>query len=130
MLGKIAVLGADLLDLIEDQATWSQATFGTDKERGPIGALRHLAKEAGEAEEAWAELATVYVGQPGSEIPFDAKESIREELADCLLLLLDASRRSGVKPLDLIDAAHAKMRVNKTRKWATPTSDQPVEHVA
>src|SRR5688500_7375797 len=55
-----------------DQAEWSQATFGSDDERGPIGALKHLAKEAVEAQAA-----------PDDE----------EEYADCLLLILDAARR-------------------------------------
>jgi hypothetical protein len=30
------------------QAEWSQATFGPDNERGPIGPLKHLAKEVAE----------------------------------------------------------------------------------
>ena len=51
------------------------------------------------------------------------------ELADCLILLLDASRRAGVKPLPLIKAAQAKMKVNKARAWPKPVSDEPVEHV-
>jgi NTP pyrophosphatase (non-canonical NTP hydrolase) len=98
-------------DLIRDQADWSQATFGSDSERGPMGALKHLEKEARECQEA--------VGTP----------ELREELADCLLLLLDASRRAGIKPTQLIEAAQAKMVKNKQRTWSKPTSDEPVEHV-
>ena len=98
-------------DLIRDQADWSQATFGSDSERGPMGALKHLEKEARECQEA--------VGTP----------ELREELADCLLLLLDASRRAGIKPTQLVEAAQAKMVKNKERTWPKPTSDEPVEHV-
>lgn len=99
------------LDLVVDQSKWSQETFGTDEERGPMGALKHLEKEARECQEA--------VGT----------EHLREELADCLLLLLDASRRAGIKARQLVDAAQAKMEKNKARTWPKPTSDEPVEHV-
>ncbi len=84
-------------DLVRDQSEWSQATFGSDSERGPMGALKHLEKEARECQEA--------VGTP----------ELREELADCLLLLLDASRRAGIKPMQLVEAAQAKMVKNKQR---------------
>ncbi len=100
-------LGAELWSLANDQAKWSQATFGTDAERGPIGALRHLEKEAREA----------------AENPTD-----RSEYADCLLLILDASRRAGMTTLELIKEAQRKMEINKARTWAKPTSDDPVEH--
>ena len=95
-------------DLVADQAEWSQATFGTDAERGPVGALKHLAKEALEAAE-----------HPGD--PF--------EYADCFLLILDAARRQGIKPMELIIAAKEKMKINKERSWPKPTCDEPVEHI-
>lgn len=100
-----------LADLIDDQAEWSQKTFGTDTERGPIGALKHLAKEAEECIEA--------VGTP----------EYATELADCFLLLLDAGRRGGVPLSRILTAAQAKMIENKARVWPKPTSDEPVEHV-
>lgn len=102
------------IDLITDQAKWSQETFGSDDERGPTGALRHLAKEAAEAESA--------VGGD--------QAKLLEELADCFLLLLDAMRRSKFKLWDLLRASHAKMAVNKSRRWPKPVDAvTPVEHV-
>ena len=101
----------DLSDLVEDQSKWSQATFGTDQERGPVGALKHLEKEAKEACEA--------VGTA----------TALEELGDCFLLLLDATRRSGFKLCHLVEAATIKMEINKTRTWPKPKDDTPVEHV-
>lgn len=95
-------------DLVSDQAEWSQRTFGTDQDRGPIGALKHLALEAVEAQ-----------SDPASV----------EEYADCFLLILDAARRAGIKPMQLVEAAQAKMVKNKARQWPKPTSDEPVEHV-
>lgn len=108
-------LGQALDDLAKDQAEWSQKTFGNDEDRGPVGALRHLEKEAVEAVEVCS-----------SNSPH---EEVEEELADCLLLLLDAARRAGVGPMALIKAGQRKMKVNKCRTWPTPQDDTPVEHV-
>lgn len=101
-----------LSDLVVDQSKWSQETFGSDQERGPVGALKHLEKEAREAYEA-----AQNAGNLG------------EELADCFLLLLDAMRRSGLKLEGLVDLAKQKMVRNKLRKWPKPTDKfTPVEH--
>lgn len=107
-------VGESMFDLARDQAEWSQATFGSDANRGPVGALKHLEREAREA-----------IAAVGGHDPL----AVREELADCFLLILDASRRSGLKPLDLIRAAQAKMVKNRSRAWPTPTIDEPVEHI-
>jgi len=90
-----------LEDLILDQSQWSQATFGEDSVRGPMGALKHLEKEAAEAQRA------LDIGP----------DNTLEEMADCFLLLLDANRRAGFKIGDLIEAAKVKMVVNKQRTW-------------
>ena len=102
------VFNVELPALWSRQAEWSQATFGTDQERGPIGALKHLAREAGEA---------------------IAKPDDAEEYADCLLLVLDASRRAGLTLDHLVRAAVVKQQANMLRKWPTALSDEPVEHV-
>lgn len=100
-------------DLMLEQGEWSQKTFGTDAERGPVGALKHLSKEALEA------------AQDPTNIT---------EYADCLILLMDAIRRAGhnregFKWMDVLRAAKEKMKVNKARNWPAPTaSDEPVEH--
>jgi hypothetical protein len=97
-------------DLIFEQSKWSQETFGTDAERGPIGPLKHLAKEASEAQAN----------------PKDIKEH-----ADILILWLDASRRAGFKPMQVVEAALEKMKENKARKWPPKGSmpDEAVEHI-
>lgn len=98
------------MELFRDQSKWSQETFGSDSERGPLGAIRHLAKEAVECEKA--------VGTP----------HLQEELADVLILFLDASRRAGYRPLEIVVSAIAKMEKNKQRTWPKPVDDMPVEH--
>lgn len=104
-------LGEELDALWQDHAAWSASTFGP---AGPEGALKHLAKEA---TEALAEAAS------------GTHAALTVELADCLLLLLDASRRAGLDPLALVRAAAAKMVVNKARKWPSPVPGQPCEHI-
>jgi len=104
-------------DLVAEQSEWSQSTFGSDQKRSCLGALKHLEKEAKEAQEAFVL----------SEA--NGKADLHEEIADCFLLILDASRRSGLIPMDLVRLAQRKMAINKTRTWPTPVDDQPVEHV-
>lgn len=115
--GKTIDLGEALEDLADDQSEWSQATFGTDAERGPIGAIKHLRLETDEAIES-----------------LRANEHRRnndtdEEFADMMLLLLDAARRYGLTPMELLRVSHRKLQVNKSRKWPKPTdAETPVEH--
>lgn len=89
-------MGVKLWELADDQSQWSQATFGTDSECGPVGPLNHLRNECDEA---------------------IAKPTDLAEYADLLILLLDASRRAGFSPLQVIEAAQEKMIINKDRKW-------------
>ncbi len=122
-------IGNALCELAEDQSEWSQRTFGTDSERGPVGAICHLEKEAREAWDVAMSLraAVVNPGEQGN-IPA-ARDALATELADCFLLVLDAARRGGINPLNLLEAAKAKMEINKRRTWPKPETDKPVEHV-
>lgn len=104
---RICDRGARLTALIADQSEWSQATFGRDTERGPVGALKHLALEAKEAET-------------------DPTNIV--EYADCFLLILDATRRAGFSFDELLDAAATKMVVNKLREWPKTVGDVPTMH--
>lgn len=99
-----------LRSLWSSQAEWSQRKFGSDDVRGPIGALKHLQKEADEA----------------MKIPHDPVE-----FSDCLLLVFDSSRRAGMSFDKLIRTACEKHEINKTRNYPKPdpATDDPVEHV-
>ena len=104
-----------------EQAEWSRATFGSDTERGPLGPLKHLEKEAREAQKEIV---------PRSEYCQEYyKDNLKIELADCLFLTLDAARRAGMTLDELLDTAFQKLEINKQRKWSKPTSDEPVEHI-
>lgn len=89
-------------------AEWSTATFGTPTERGPVGPLKHLAKEVEEA------IAT----------PDDLME-----YADLFLLTCDATRRAGFTCEQLMDAAWAKLAICRARKWPKTAATEAVEHV-
>jgi hypothetical protein len=90
------------------QAVWSEATFGPTSERGPEGALKHLAKEVAEIQ---------------------ANPTDLIEYADGLFLIIDATRRAGFSYDELMDAAFYKLAVNKRRKWGPRIPGEPVEHV-
>lgn len=106
-------------ELISDHRQWSEATFGADNVRGPLGPLKHLEKEAREAQAA-------VCLEDGPE----RFAKVREELADCFLLILDAARRAKVKPTQLVEAAQAKLLVNKMREWpSNPPTDDAIEHI-
>lgn len=123
-------IGRELMTLSMDQSIWSQATFGTDDVKGPLGSLKHLANESSEAIEAFLDWSRadsdIYTTD---DVVVELRQGYHTELADILILLLDASRRSGLTPLDLIRKAQAKMEVNKQRKWNIPHGDEPTEHV-
>jgi hypothetical protein len=89
---------------------FSDKAFGPASFRGPLGPLKHLEKEAREAQAA----------------PDDV-----EEYADCLLLVFDAARRAGFTIYQLFDVAMLKVEKNKAREWpewrgADP--NVPLEH--
>jgi len=100
MCSKIKILWDELSE-------WSQETFGSDQERGPIGALEHLKLEADEAIES---------GE-------------KDEYADCLILILDAARRRGLTWDNFMDVTLEKLKVCKTRVYPKPRIDKPAHHI-
>ena len=102
----------DLVEFFWDSlADWSQATFGSDQDRGPRGPLKHLLKEAQEALDA----------------PTVAAR--REEIVDCQFLVFDAARREGMTLTELFAGCMAKLVKNRQRTWGKPSGDEPVEHI-
>ncbi len=86
-------------------AEWSDATFG---KVGPVGSLKHLAKEAQEAVAA----------------PDDFSE-----WADMQFLLWDAQRRAGITDEQITQAMIDKLEVNKARQWPEPKDGEPRQHI-
>lgn len=95
---------------------WSQATFGEDSVRGPIGPLKHLAKEVKEA--------ISEIEEPSEK----SDKRLKMEIVDCLFLTFDAARRAGFTIEELFELAFDKLDINRARTWGAPSADQPVEH--
>lgn len=88
-----------------EHAEWSQATFGNV---GPVGPLKHLAKEAMEAA---------------------AEPDDLSEWADMQFLLWDAQRRAGITEEQITQAMIDKLAVNKQREWPEPKDGEPRLHI-
>lgn len=98
------------IEIIRRHAEWSEKNFGTRLEKGAIGPLKHLSKEALEAAEA-------------------PKGPHRlEEYGDCMFLMLDALRRDGYTAADLVSAMERKMPILEARTYARVPDGEPAEH--
>lgn len=94
---------------LERQREWSERTFGPG--RRTLGVTDHIRKELKEIEAA----------------PDDASEWI-----DVVILALDGAWRAGMSPQQIVNAIHAKQRVNEQREWPdwrTASPDEAIEHV-
>lgn len=101
-------VAADLFELMESHAKWSQETFGSDDERDCFGPLEHLKKEIEEVKQNPADIT---------------------EWADMFLLYLDGLRRAGIGFPMMLEVARRKHEHNKTRKWNKAENGKPSEHV-
>lgn len=88
-----------------EHAEWSKSTFGNV---GPVGPLKHLAKEALETAAEPADLS---------------------EWADMQFLLWDAQRRAGIADEQITEAMIEKLAVNKARQWPEPKDGEPRLHI-
>lgn len=88
-----------------EYAEWSQATFANV---GPIGSLKHLAKEALEAAENPADLS---------------------EWADIQFLVWDAQRRAGISDEQVVEEMAKKLPILKAREWPAAKDGEPVQHI-
>lgn len=118
--------GERLERFLADHGEWSQATFGSDSERGPVGPLRHLHKETLEAVDAWEVGLDLTTNIGGLDSDLD---DFKYEMADCFLLLSDALRRSGMTFDELLDFSEKKLAKNKKRVWKkSDDPNSPIEH--
>ncbi len=117
------------LALWNNVGEWSDSTFGTrESGRGPIGPLKHFAKE----------LLVELLGLPegpvmnllNAHLPAmaDGKCNDIKEYADLTILLCDCARRAGIDPWKLLIASHDKMAVNRQRNYPKPTGNEISEH--
>jgi NTP pyrophosphatase (non-canonical NTP hydrolase) len=101
-------------NLVDELAAWSNDTFGSH--RKAISPIYHLKKEVDE-------LIEVMEKDP------DNWRAIESELADCFLLIVDASKKHGLTSHGIISNGRGKFEIVKKRKWGTPDENGVVEHV-
>jgi len=94
-------------------AEWSDASFGVEDRT--VGILNHLRDELEEVLEAKAR----YEEEPTG----INQHRLATEFADCLILLLDAARKSELNTDLLLQAAEYKMKINREREW-NPANEQ------
>lgn len=99
-------------------AEWSDQTFGSDDRT--IGILNHLKEEVEEVLEAKNNF---------EENPDGLNQQrMASEFADCLILLLDAARKSDLNTDLLMQAAEYKMTINRNREWKPANSQGYHKH--
>ncbi len=112
--------------LMDDIYEWSQEAFGKEQRSVPI--LHHLSKEVKELIEAISHF------QKNNTIKLPYNEScknltdVKEEYADCFMLILDSASNFGLSAKDLIVEAYKKLEINKGRKWGSPDDNGVIEH--
>lgn len=110
--------------LMNEISQWSDAQFskGNFERERSIPISFHLMEEAKELNLALQE----YFGYQTVE----NFEKVEEELADCLMLLLDCSCHFGYNTDELRVACHNKLEVNKhKRRWGEPDINGVVHHL-
>lgn len=118
----------DLQKLMNEVAQWSDKTFSDGVFRGSraLPIARHLSREVDELSDAIKQGLPLH---PTEKMGIKEFEDIKEELADCMMLLLDCSCHLGVNADELVTASFNKLEVNKNRVWGKPDSEGVVEHI-
>ncbi len=110
-----------LMDLIRK---WSDEQFsdGVFTHERTLPITYHLRKEV---EELIDELKKV----GNAELSGFELAKIKEEYADCFMLLLDSASHFGLSAENLYNECVWKLRVNKHRKWGAPDENGVIEHI-
>lgn len=113
-----------LQEFMNNTSKWSDKTFnsGNFDRSHSVPISYHLQKETKELTEA---LEQYYKMQVISNVDF---ANVKEELADCMTLLLDCATHFGCNADELLTACENKLEINKKRKWGQPDKNGVVEH--
>jgi NTP pyrophosphatase (non-canonical NTP hydrolase) len=98
-----------------DNAEWSLKTFGPSNTRSN---MLHLRDEVDE----------VITGIENLK-KYQDRQDVMTELADCFILLLQATDNFGMPFQDLFERAKDKMIINKQRTWHKPDAQGRCFHV-
>ena len=103
-----ALMPSKMDKIYQAHRRWSDATFGTRAEKGPIGSLKHMHVEVDEA-------------------IADPKDAL--EFADLQFLLWDAAYRAGHSRLDIEKACEAKLKILLQRTYEKVPDGEPSFHL-
>lgn len=104
-----------LCELCKEINDWQDSVF---TKATPLSAVTHLQREVIEL--------TFAIQTKDWERGDIGMQQVREELADCFILLAGVAH---LLEIDLEAAAEAKMIINRRRIWGEPDADGVVEHV-
>jgi NTP pyrophosphatase (non-canonical NTP hydrolase) len=99
--------------LVNELAEWSNNTFGHKRKAiAPVYKLKDEVRELIDAMEKAPE----------------NWRAIENELADCLILILDASKKHGLTASGILSNARSKFEKLKTRTWGKADSNDTFQH--
>lgn len=109
-------------EFMDQHLDWAETTFGKTP---PAAPLHHLLKEIDK------ELIPELSPSPKDERLFDQDHfaHVREEFADCFILLMHAVKKYDISFDELYAAALEKFEKNKKRKWGPMDENGVSEHI-
>jgi NTP pyrophosphatase (non-canonical NTP hydrolase) len=133
MLNSILKPESKIMDVqkVQDElCKWSDEQFGLHRNGLPIA--YHLKKEVDELIEA----IEIYNSGTYSEDVVEGRKlladrilRVRQEYADCFMLLLDSAAHMGIHMELLMQDSIDKLEINKKRVWGKPDENGVVEHI-
>lgn len=111
---EIKISGRDMLitqQLMDDIHQWASTTF---PHQNSFSKIAHLQDEINEVKEA---------------LNNHCKDEIKEEIADCFILLYNLASLNDMSAKDLYLEVKKKMEVNKSRHWGNPDEKGVCHHI-
>lgn len=109
-------------EYIQRHIQWSVETFGEGEHLE--GLLKHIEKECNEVRNEVDNASANFISEE------EANKNILNELADIVILTVDAMWRQGFTPEQIAYALLEKQKINMRRKWTKITDpSQPTEHI-
>lgn len=112
-----------LQEFMDQTSEWSDEKFdkGRRTQKRALSISYHLKKEVKELNEALE----IYFQEHSSKNYLNASE----EIADCMILILDCANHFGFHAEYLLDLCYNKLEINKARIWGEPDENGVVEHI-
>lgn len=112
-------MSKELQRLMDNVKEWQENTFGENN--SDTGKAFHLQKETVELTEALLkhkELGT-----------FETLLNLKEEFADCLILIVGCAEMNGIYAQDLLTSCFIKLEIVKKRTWSKPDKNGVCQHI-